>query len=99
MMRMNKPIAEVLAFTALATLPIAGLGLVAASKGGLATMPAAAPLAMFGPALAAIVVQKASGGRVLGPDGLGWTCLGKVESSLEMKGELDDEAEAFYEGV
>ena len=28
-----------------------------------------------------------------------WTCPGKVESSLEMKGELDDEAEAFYEGV
>ena len=28
-----------------------------------------------------------------------WTCPGKVESSLEMKGELDDEAEAVYEGV
>ena len=28
-----------------------------------------------------------------------WTCPGKVESSLEMKGELDDEAEAFYERV
>ena len=31
--------------------------------------------------------------------GLSWTCPGKVESSLEMKGELDDEAEAFYERV
>ena len=28
-----------------------------------------------------------------------WTCPGKVESSLEVKGELDDEAEAIYEGV
>ena len=32
-------------------------------------------------------------------DNTEWTCPGKVESSLEMKGELDDEAEAFYERV
>ena len=68
---MKKPVAEVLAFTTLATLPIIGLGLAAASKGGLDAMPAAAPLAMFAPALAAILVQKGSGNRLLGPDGLG----------------------------
>lgn len=73
----NKPIAEILAFTALATLPVIGLGLLAAAKGGLAAMPAAAPLAMLAPALAAVVVQKASGGRVLGPDGLGLR-LGRI---------------------
>ena len=77
MKRLNKQIAEVLAFTTLATLPVIGLGLAAASKGGLAAMPAAAPLAMFAPALAAILVQKASGGRVFGPDGLGLR-LGRV---------------------
>lgn len=68
---MKKPVAEVLAFTTLATLPIIGLGLAAASKGGLDAMPAAAPLAMFAPAIAAILVQKGSGNRLLGPDGLG----------------------------
>lgn len=71
MKHMKKPVAEVLAFTTLATLPIIGLGLAAASKGGLDAMPAAAPLAMFAPALAAILVQKGSGNRLLGPDGLG----------------------------
>ena len=71
MKHMKKPVAEVLAFTTLATLPIIGLGLAAASKGGLDAMPAAAPLAMFAPAIAAILVQKGSGNRLLGPDGLG----------------------------
>ena len=71
MKHMKKTVAEVLAFTTLATLPIIGLGLAAASKGGLDAMPAAAPLAMFAPALAAILVQKGSGNRLLGPDGLG----------------------------
>src|SRR5436309_2247398 len=28
-----------------------------------------------------------------------WTCPGKVESSLEVKGELDDEAATFHEGI
>jgi hypothetical protein len=28
-----------------------------------------------------------------------WTCFGKVESSLEMKGELDDEAATVYERI
>ena len=28
-----------------------------------------------------------------------WTCPGEVESSLEVKGELDDEAATVYEGV
>lgn len=28
-----------------------------------------------------------------------WTCLGKVESSLEVKGELNDEAATVHEGV
>lgn len=28
-----------------------------------------------------------------------WTCPGKVESSLEVKGELDDEAETVHEGI
>ena len=28
-----------------------------------------------------------------------WTCFGKVESSLDMKGELDDEATTVYERV
>lgn len=31
--------------------------------------------------------------------GLSWTCLGKVESSLEVKGELNDEAATVHEGV
>lgn len=30
---------------------------------------------------------------------LQWTCLGKVESSLEVKGELNDEAATVHEGV
>lgn len=67
----NRMTREVVAYTALATLPVIGLGLAAASRGGLAALPWAAPLAMVAPALAAIVVQKASGGRVFGPDGLG----------------------------
>ncbi len=28
-----------------------------------------------------------------------WTCLGKVESFLEVKGELDDQAATVHEGV
>lgn len=62
---------QVAAFTALATLPVIGLSLAVASRGGLAALPMAAPLAMMAPALAAIVVQKASGGRVFGADGFG----------------------------
>ncbi len=32
-------------------------------------------------------------------DGSGWTCSGKVESSPDVKGELDDEATTVYAGV
>ena len=71
MRSVDKTIGEIVAFTALATLPVVGLGLAAASRGGLAALPMAAPLAMFAPALAAILVQRASGGRVFGADGLG----------------------------
>lgn len=67
----NKQIGEVIAYTVLATLPVIGLAIAAASRGGLAALPAAAPLAMLAPALAAVVVQKASGGKLLGADGLG----------------------------
>jgi len=28
-----------------------------------------------------------------------WTCFEKVESSLEVKGELDDEATTVYKGI
>lgn len=73
----TKMVREVAAFTALATLPVVGLSLAAASQGGLSALPAAAPLAMITPALAAIVVQKASGGRVFGAEGLGLR-LGRV---------------------
>lgn len=59
------------AFVALATLPVVGLASLAAMQGGLAALPAIVPLAMLAPALAAIVVQKATGGRVFGADGLG----------------------------
>jgi len=67
----QRQIGEVLAYTVLATLPVVALAVAAASRGGLAALPAAAPLAMFAPAIAAIIVQKASGGNVFGADGLG----------------------------
>ena len=67
----SRQLGEVIAFTVLATLPVIGLAMVAASRGGLAALPAAGPLAMLAPAVAAILVQKASGGKLLGADGLG----------------------------
>jgi hypothetical protein len=40
-------------------------------------------------------IDPASFGRL----GAKWTCPGKVESSPEVKGELDDEAATFHEGI
>lgn len=71
MKEMSRPAVEAAAFVGLATLPVVGLAVAAASQGGLSALPAAAPLAMFAPALAAIIVQKTGGGKLLGPDGLG----------------------------
>ena len=62
---------DVAAYTLLATLPVISLAWFASARGGLAAVPMVAPLAMSAPALAAIVVQKATSGRLLGPDGLG----------------------------
>ena len=59
------------AFIALATLPVVVLAGAASVEGGLAAFPAAVPLAMLAPGLAAIIVQKATGGRIFGTDGLG----------------------------
>ena len=67
----NRLVGEVIAYTVLATLPIVGLAAAAASRGGLVALPLAAPLAMFAPAIAATIVQKAVGGKVFGADGLG----------------------------
>lgn len=39
-----------------------------------------------------------AGAGQLGEEAL-WTCFRKVESSPDVKGEPDDEAEAIYEGV
>jgi membrane protease YdiL (CAAX protease family) len=61
----------VAAFVTLATLPVVGLAVATSAKGGLASLPAAVPLAMLAPGLAAIIVQKATGGHMFGTGGLG----------------------------
>lgn len=71
MKMIDSPQGEITMFVALATLPVVGLGITAAMLGGLAAFPAATPLAMFAPAIAAIIMMKAKGRPLRGPNGLG----------------------------
>ena len=77
MTHLSSPRHEIIAFIILALLPMTGLAVVAATQGGLSAFPAAIPLAMFSPALAAAIVLKSTGRRVFGAEGLNFR-LGRV---------------------